>query len=57
MRRNPGHLPAEAIGKRVRVRLRGGREPIGTWAADGTAGCSWRLRNHPFDIEFYEVAT
>lgn len=60
---NPGHLPPEAIGKRVRVKLANGR--IGTsdpnpmsppgWAADGKGGCNWALRDHPFAIVEYEV--
>lgn len=60
---NPGHLPTEAIGKRVRVRLANGRDgrsddnpmsPPG-WAADGRGGCSWALTGSPFDIAEYEV--
>ena len=60
---NPGHLPQEAIGKRVRVLLRCGRpgaedinpmSPPG-WAADGRGGCRWTLTGHPFDIAEFEV--
>jgi len=62
-RRNPGHLPDDAIGKRVRVKLRNGSigsEDGGSmvppgWAADGKGACNWRLKNHPFDIEYYVV--
>ncbi|EPR09904.1 hypothetical protein M527_07205 [Sphingobium indicum IP26] len=63
MKANPGHCPAEAEGKRVRVWLAHGREashddnPMGPpgWAADGRSGCSWELTGSPFDITFYEV--
>jgi len=60
---NPGHLPTEAIGKRVRVRFPDGREgrcddnpmsPPG-WAADGRGGCRWSLTGRPHDIAEYEV--
>ena len=60
---NPGHLPPEAEGKRVRVHLRNGElgrtdnspmSPPG-WAADGRNGCRWSLTGHPFDIVEYEV--
>ncbi|MEP9402063.1 hypothetical protein [Sphingomonas sp. VNH70] len=63
MRPNPGHLPQDAIGKRVRVLLANGREgstdpnpmtPSG-WAADGKNGCRWSLTGSPFDIAEYEV--
>lgn len=63
MRRNPGHLPADAIGKRVKVRLANGQmgkaddnpmSPPG-WAADGRAGCRWSRTDSPFDIAEYEV--
>lgn len=63
MQSNPGHLPDDAIGKRVRVRLVNGAigrtddnpmSPAG-WAADGKGGCSWALTGHPFDIAEYEV--
>ena len=63
MKRNPGHLPSDAIGKRVRVRLAHGgigacddnpMSPPG-WAADGRTGCRWTRTGQPFDIDFYEV--
>jgi len=63
MKRNPGHLPPEAEGKRVRVRLACGRRgrcdnnpmsPPG-WAADGRNGCRWSLTGSPFDIAEDEV--
>jgi hypothetical protein len=63
MIRNPGRLPDEAIGKRVRVILAHGGEgavdpnpmsPPG-WAADGKGGCRWSRTGCRFDIEFYEV--
>lgn len=58
---NPGHLPEEAIGKRVVVRLADGsicgREPVSSsaprgWAADRAR---WTLTGVPFDIAEYEV--
>jgi hypothetical protein len=64
VKRNPGHLPAEAQGKRVRVRLADGSlagvEPVSTvspagWAADGRNGCRWSRTGSPFDIDAYEV--
>lgn len=63
MKPNPGHLPDDAIGKRVRVILTNGRPgdedgrsdtPPG-WSADGKGGCSWAITGHDFDIAFYEV--
>lgn len=60
---NPGHLPPEAIGRRVRVRLANGElgrtddnpmSPPG-WAADGRGGCRWDLAGRPHDIAEYEV--
>lgn len=56
MQANPGHLPPEAAGKRVRVRLRNGvvTKPEG-WAADGRGECRWSLTGHDFDIVAYEV--
>lgn len=61
---NPGKLPHEAKGKRVRVKLANGHtggfeavtpvSPVG-WAADGPQGCRWDLSGHPFDIAEYEV--
>lgn len=62
-KRNPGHLPEDAVGKRVRVKLRdgsigsedgGSMVPPG-WAADGKGGCNWRKAGHAFDIEYYVV--
>lgn len=61
MKPNPGHLPKEAIGKRVRVRLADGSLPKDVagappgWAADGPNGCNWKHRNFPYDIAEYEV--
>lgn len=54
---NPGHLPPEAIGKRVRVILRGDRpgDAPHEWPADGRFGCTWSKAGHPADIEQYEV--
>lgn len=63
MTRNPGRLPPEAEGKRVRVVLAHGApgrcddnpmSPPG-WAADGRNGCRWSLTGRPHDIAFYEV--
>jgi hypothetical protein len=63
MKRNPGHLPIDAIGKRVRVQLSNGRigraddnpmSPPG-WAADGKGGCRWSRTGGSHDIDFYEV--
>ena len=63
MARNPGRLPPEAIGKRVRVQLAHGgigacddgpMNPPGR-AADGRGGCRWTRTGSPFDIDFYEV--
>ncbi len=50
---NPGHLPPEAAGKRVRVVLRYGG--VRQWPADGRGGCRWTLTGSPFDILHYEV--
>ena len=60
MKPNPGHLPDEARGKRVRVRLAHGG--IGAcdngstsspgWAADTTR---WSLTGHSHDVAGYEV--
>jgi hypothetical protein len=52
-RPNPGYLPEDAIGKRVRVRLVNGQQH--DWPADGNGGCSWAITAHPFDIAEYEV--
>lgn len=57
---NPGHLPAEAIGKRVFVRLAHGRmgacdpkpESKPGWAADTTR---WSITGSPFDVAEFEV--
>ncbi len=60
---NPGHCPAEAEGKRVRVRLAHGgightdpnpMSPPG-WPADGRFGCRWTITGSRFDIAEYEV--
>ena len=56
MRPNPGHLPDDAAGKRVRVTLRNGSRPTGDWAADGRGACRWSLPGRPHDIVAYEVA-
>lgn len=54
MKRNPGHLPPEAVGKRVNVRLANGA--VGRdWPADGKGGCRWSITGHPFDIAEFEV--
>ena len=60
MRRNEGHMPGEAAGKRVRVKLRNGRVPAESWPADGKSACSWALTpegkpSRDFDILEYEV--
>lgn len=55
MTRNPGRLPKEAVGKRVRVVLVNGRRPEQSWPADGPGACNWRRTGSPFDIDFYEV--
>ena len=55
MIRNPGHLPAAAIGRRVNVRLRNGHVHQG-WAADGRLGCRWSLTGSEFDILEWELA-
>ena len=55
MTRNPGHLPPEAIGKRINGRLENGREFF-NWAADGRNGCNWRRTGWAFDIAFWELA-
>lgn len=57
MTRNPGHLPAEAQGKRVRVVLANGARAGGAagWPADGKGACRWDRSGSPFDIDFYEV--
>jgi hypothetical protein len=59
MKPNPGHLPHEAIGKRVRVRL--ARDPRGKVSfeahADSRGAVTWELRGWRFDIAEYEVVT
>lgn len=61
MKANPGHLPEEAIGKRVIVKLANGdvcgREPVSPTAPRGWAAdtARWTLTGHPFDIAEYEV--
>jgi len=55
MKRNPGHCPREAQGKRIRVILANGRHAKGDWAADGKTGCRWTKTGSAFDIAEYEV--
>jgi hypothetical protein len=58
MKPNPGYLPAEAQGKRVRVLLRRDVEtkPFSFEApADGRGACSWAIKRTDFDIARYEV--
>jgi uncharacterized protein YodC (DUF2158 family) len=53
---NPGHLPREAIGKRVRVRLeRGPAGVVKDWPADGKGGCRWTRTGSEFDIAEWEL--
>lgn len=63
MKPNPGRLPEEARGKRIRARLAHGgigacddnpMSPPG-WAADGKGACRWSITGSPFDIKEYEV--
>lgn len=63
MKPNPGYLPPEASGRRVRVRLANGEigrtddnpmSPPG-WAADGRGGCRWDYSGSAFDIVEYQV--
>ncbi len=54
MKRNPGHLPADAVGQRVDGVLANGRT-FSDWAADGRGGCDWRRRGNAFDIDRYAV--
>lgn len=54
MKRNPGHLPDDAVGKRVRVVLASGATG-GDWAADGRSGARWTRTGSAFDIDYYEV--
>lgn len=57
MTRNPGYLPAAAIGRRVRVVLAGDAPgtPPREWAADGKGGCRWTRTASPLDIDQFEV--
>lgn len=55
MEPNPGFQPRETVGRRVRVRLKNGAQPGGSWPADGREGCRWSITGHPFDIAYYEV--
>lgn len=57
MKQNPGHLPPDAAGRRVRVRLSGDQPGVAAheWPADGAYGCSWLKRGLPVDIAEYEV--
>lgn len=56
---NPGHLPPEAAGKRVRVRLMfetpAEVPPNCSWPADGRGACCWDRTGGKFDIAEYEV--
>lgn len=57
---NPGHLPAHATGKRVRVRLANGSIGAEDPRSDTPPGwpansCRWSITGHPFDIAEYEV--
>lgn len=62
-RRNLGHLPDAAAGKRVEVvlatgaygRCDGGSTAPPGWAADGRGACRWTLTGSPFDIDQYRV--
>ncbi|SEM72891.1 hypothetical protein SAMN05192583_1015 [Sphingomonas gellani] len=54
MKPNPGHLPTDAMGKRVRGELENGM-PFAGWPADGSGACNWRRTGHPFEIARYEV--
>ncbi len=54
-KRNEGRLPRAAQGKRVRVKLRNGKMPPESWAADGKNGCRWTLTDDPHDIVAYEI--
>lgn len=56
MKPNPGHCPAEAAGKRVRVRLANGQLNVETgWAADGRHGCRLSITGHSHDIAAFAV--
>lgn len=57
---NHGHMPGEAAGKRVRVKLRSGRIPAESWPADGKFGCNWACTpegkpSRDFDILEWKV--
>jgi hypothetical protein len=52
---NLGECPPHAKGKRVRVVLRNGMRPAGSWPADGRDGCNWRLTGSGFDIKEWEI--
>ena len=56
MIKNDGHMPRDAAGKRVRVKLANGMEPKEAWPADGKFGCRWSLTGHHFDIAEWELA-
>ncbi|MCC7097295.1 MAG: hypothetical protein IT472_08960 [Thermomonas sp.] len=61
MKPNPGHLPDDAIGKRVIVGLRNGsvcgRVPVTATAPLGwdAKQARWSLTGQPHDIAQYEV--
>jgi len=55
VRKNPGHLPPEAAGKRVNVVLNNGRR-CANWAADGRDKCNWHQSGHPYDIAEWELS-
>lgn len=63
MKPNPGYLPTDAIGKRIRARMAHGGigacddNPMSSpgWAADGKGACRWTRTGSPFDIDEYEV--
>lgn len=59
---NPGYLPKDAKGKRVRVVLMNGRQPADVspamppgWAADEKSGCRWTKTGDEWDIAWYIV--
>lgn len=53
MKPSPGHLPDEAIGKRVRVRL--GTGTVFECPAEGRGAPIWARRDSRFDITHFEV--
>lgn len=55
MKRNPGHLPPEATGRRVRVVLNNGATFDAP--ADGRFACIWAITGSACDIAEYEVLT